>query len=407
LWICDDGKGQVIMDFHPKLLNKIPNESSKINYFSNSGVGRFSELPDKQIVIPIIYKNKNILIKYDKETNKIYSVPSPLLSETSFYGSVSDFFIKGILFYAECAQGDNQLRKIFFHDQNNNVKIYFKQNNFKDLGHQQDMEVFPNGKILFSFTKGLFWLHLETNSLEKIDVKNQSNLFKINVLDKKEIAISYLNSDMLLFKIQSDSKFKVVQKILPGIQSFYIKKDFKKNHYWVGTNQGIYLLDAHFKTIKIFNANNGLAGTYIYGLLLDDVCNVYCSHQRGMSSIDAITFQATNYDKNDGIQDWDFNNRAFYKATDGTLYFGGASGFNYFKPPLKQYYYYKPEVYIDEIFVNNKEYLNTVNANVIKKLILNYKENNISIKAIVKIWQIPMLDNIYIVLMKLILNGNI
>ena len=84
------------------------------------------------------------------------------------------------------------------------------------------------------------------------------------------------------------------------------------------------------------------------------------------------------------MQDWDFNNRAFYKAQDGTLFFGGVSGFNYFKPPLKNNTFYKPQVYIDEILVNNKTVAIDTNANSINALSLKANENNIAIAAIVK-----------------------
>jgi signal transduction histidine kinase len=118
--------------------------------------------------------------------------------------------------------------------------------------------------------------------------------------------------------------------------------------------------------------------------LLDNEGNVWCSHQRGLSSIQNPSFKIINYDKNDGIQDWDFNNRSFYKATDGTLFFGGVSGFNYFKPPLVSNTFYKPQVYIDEILINGKSYSDKVGHDFLKQIKLSFSENNISIKAIIK-----------------------
>jgi signal transduction histidine kinase len=238
--------------------------------------------------------------------------------------------------------------------------------------------------VICSFEKGLFWLNVSSGSLDKINELPQLNPFKINILSNNRIAVSYLTQDMLLAKVLPDNRLQVLQKILPGVLSFYMQEDRKREQYWVGTNKGVYLFDKNLDKIKKFDANNGLAGTYIYGLLLDDEGNAYCSHQRGLSRIDARTFQVINFDKADGIQDWDFNNRAFYKATDGTLFFGGVSGFNYFKPPLQPYAFYKPEVYVDEILVNNKPYSPDSNANNILKMQLGYTENNISIKAIVK-----------------------
>lgn len=386
LWIGDDGKGQLIFDFNAKLLPKIPDESTTFNYFNLSGVTRFVQLSDNEIVIPNVIQQKSLLIFFDLKTKKMTDIPFPLISvgSTGNYSCSTDLKRKGIWIFSQNKKGNKIFLNISFLDQAKKITNYIIENSYEEKGSLQDIQVTPNGKILCAFTKGLYWLYPEKHQLIKINITAKDNFFKINILDDKQIALSCINNDMVLYHLQSDNSFKEVKNILPKIQSFYIQKDKKRNQYWVGTNQGIYLLDKNFKILKNFNANNGLAGTYIYGLLIDDDGNAFCSHQRGLSSINASTFQVTNFDKNDGIQDWDFNNRAFYKTTDGTLFFGGVSGFNYFKSPLRPHSYYKPEVYIDEIFVNNDQFNATTNANLIEKLNLNYYENNISIRAIVK-----------------------
>ena len=96
------------------------------------------------------------------------------------------------------------------------------------------------------------------------------------------------------------------------------------------------------------------------------------------------SFRIINYDKEDGIQHWDFNNRAFLKTRDGTLYFGGVNGFNYFKPPLKIQSHYQPEIYFDEILINNKRIEAKNGFNSVEKLALKNDENNINIKVFIK-----------------------
>ena len=386
LWIGDDGKGQLIFDFNAKLLPKIPDENTTFNYFNLSGVTRFVQLSDNEIVIPNVIQQKSLLIFFDLKTKKMTDIPFPLISvgTTGNYGCSTDSKRKGVWLFSQNRNGKKIVLNISFLNQAKKITNFIIENTYEEKGSIQDVQVMPNGKILCAFTKGLYWLYPEKHQLEKINISERDNVFKINILDNNQIAISCINNDMVLYQVQADNSLKEVKSILPKVQSFYMQKDKKRNQYWVGTNQGVYLLDKNFKILKNFNANNGLAGTYIYGLLLDDDGNAFCSHQRGLSSINATTYQVTNYDKNDGIQDWDFNNRAFYKATDGTLFFGGVSGFNYFKPPLQPYSYYKPEVYIDEILINNNEYKTNINADGIQKLDLTYKENNISIKALIK-----------------------
>jgi signal transduction histidine kinase/ligand-binding sensor domain-containing protein len=377
LWTCNDGKGQVVFDFNKKFLNKIPNQNQEtLEQFKILGVTSIAEFIDGNVLI-------QGQIMFDKRTNKISYFEKTALNGIATR-LTTDNFRKGIWIFEENVPIKQDFRNIYFFDQNQKMNKVIYIDDFKDFGTQQDLQVLSNKNILCSFIKGLYWLDPESKSLIKVDGIDVENSFKINELSKNRVAVSYINNDMLVFEIQPNHKLRIIKKLLLGIQSFYIQEDTIRNHYWVGTNQGIYLLDKNFKTIKKFDANNGLAGTYIYGLLLDNQGNVFCSHQRGLSSINATTFQVINYDKNDGIQDWDFNNRSFYKATDGTLYFGGVKGFNCFKPPLKPYSYYKPEIYIDEILINNKSYNSNENANLIPKLNLNYRDNNIEIKAYVK-----------------------
>jgi signal transduction histidine kinase/ligand-binding sensor domain-containing protein len=376
LWICDDGQGQIIFDFNPLLLNKVSYSIADMNLTRNFGVTVFSETPDSNIII----QSALIQNKTDKSLHPFH-LPG---TGNRFHRSLSDKYRQGVWFFREAAVQQPGAVRIFFYDKYKKTTAILTQDKAEQLGLLQDMQVLTDGRIICSFSKGLFWLNTETKALERIKGADDPGPFRINLLSHNKIAVSYLNNNMLLFSVLPDNRLQMLQKLLPGVQSFYMQEDTLRKYYWVGTNKGVYLLDQHFNTVKLFDANNGLAGTYIYGLLLDNEGLAWCSHQRGLSSINPKTFQVINYDKSDGIQEWDFNNRAFYKASDGTLYFGGVNGFNYFKPPLKPYSFYSPEIYVDEIKVNNKFYLPDINANLVQHMNLAFLQNNIAIKVLVK-----------------------
>ena len=369
-WTTIDGVGQEIYHFKSNLLHKIPSE------IYNFPVSTICELPNKDILF-------HTHLVFDKK-NDSYSKFKNELGKAQFYWTKTDSIKKGNWFYIGAASVNKGVQNgLFFRNARGEFKSYIKKpSEFKKLGTQQDLAIFPNGDVLTSFISGLYWLN---EKAQKFDLANAiSGAFKINVLSKNRIAVSYLNKDMLLFQVNSDRSLTQIQSILPKVQSFYLSENPTTHQHWVGTNKGIFLLDNNFKIIQHFDSNNGLAGTYIYGLLLDDAGNAWCSHQRGLSSIDAKDYNIINYDKSDGIQDWDFNNRSFYKSSDGTLYFGGVNGANYFKPPLKQNSFYRAEVYVDEIWVNNQTFKPEINANLIETLELPYQDNNLALRVIVK-----------------------
>ncbi|MDH6252391.1 signal transduction histidine kinase [Chryseobacterium sp. H1D6B] len=368
LWMCDDGQGQIILNFKGTLLknsNDIQNELK--NIFKDTGVGNISEAENGDFVVQGIYS-------LNAKTNQLK------LSQNRNYMNINVFFdkLKKENWCSYKINDDTAVIKMA--DDKSNHKIIIRKPDFfvKNIA-------FPQGfKPILSSSEGVFWVNIQDEKLEKITgLPNQSN-FVVNILSNNRIAISYLNNDMILAKINSENNIQVLGKVLPSVQSFYIQEDEKKHQYWVGTNEGVFLLDKKFKVLKHFDSNNGLSGTYIYGILLDDSGTVWCSHQHGLSSIDKKNFHIVNYDKTDGIQHWDYNNRSFYKGRDGTMLFGGVNGFNYFKPPLKFENFYKPEIYFDEIKVNNIRFNTKKGINQITEINLENDENNISIKALVK-----------------------
>lgn len=379
LWTCDDGAGLVIFDFSVPTLRKEPSDNHSDICNIGFGCHSFAELDNGDILV-----RQHVVQDAVTKTMRNRPFRFKIEPSTTSYRMCTDKYRKGVWFFEETNVYQPLAKHFYFctSKADKKITIPFRHNGPKS--QQNDMGVLADGRILCSFSEGLYWLVPSNKQLEKVDAAPKQNAFKINLLSKNRIAVSHLESDMLLYQVLPNNNLTLVRAILAGVQSFYIQEDTSKHCYWVGTNDGVYLLDSAFKIRIHFDANNGLAGTYIYGLLLDDAGNMYCSHQRGLSRIDAQNFQIINYNKNDGIQDWDFHNRAFYKASDGTLYFGGGKGFNYIQPFLQQQPYYSPEVYVDEILVGGKPYDTNVNANNIAVLQLGYNENDLSIKAIVK-----------------------
>ena len=384
LWFCRDGKGQVIVDFSPLMLNKHPHETQDPNLFSESGVARIVEFPANKLIIPYHKGNQYTMLVHDLKTNHKTIVPSPFNEKFTLFGIVTDYTRNGVWYYSESNENNHYYYELFFKDIDGHKKFQVDSEHKYNIGRIQDLKCFGPEKLICASTKGLYWFYPERLTFEKLKINNPTNAFTINVLDEDHFAVAYINKPLIIYQVDATKNVKIKKTILADVQSFYIQKDSSRNRYWVGTNNGIYLLDGNFNTLKTFNANNGLAGSYIYGLLLDNLGNVYCSHQRGLSSINAKSYKIINYDKSDGLQNWDFNNRAFCKTQDGTLVFGGVSGYNYFKPPLIPTSFYQPHVYIDEILVNNVPYDLTRNADYIKKIHLNHKQTAISILALVR-----------------------
>lgn len=370
LWICRDGFGQTILDFNPPFLNKISSKKS----FLATGVGRFSEFYDGDILV-----NDTIIFNRKKSVfNKIKTIN---IDAFLFIKNVTDIANKVVW---QIAQNKDEAVYLYQIDKTKQQQFYCNLSKISNIGLLQDALLLKD-HLLCSFQSGLYLIDIKSKSIKKLANQSKINAFKINPISKNRILVSYLNQEATLYQLNNKHEITSSKNILTGYQPFYFEENTLKKTIWTGTNNGILVLDANFNIIKKIDANNNLAGTYIYGILLDQKGNCWTSHQRGLSFINGDNFTIINFTKEDGIQDWDFNNRSYFKASDGTLFFGGMKGFNYFKPPL-QYNntVYKSKVYVDEILINQNKTSSTLNNDCINSLDLKYYENNISIHAIVR-----------------------
>lgn len=103
-------------------------------------------------------------------------------------------------------------------------------------------------------------------------------------------------------------------------------------YYWLGTSNGLLFIDELNGNYRFYTEKDGLPNSYIYSIIKDDSNNLWISSNNGLSSFNISTKQITNYDISDGLQSNEFNNGAYYKSRDNTLFFGGINGLNYFKP---------------------------------------------------------------------------
>jgi ligand-binding sensor domain-containing protein len=102
---------------------------------------------------------------------------------------------------------------------------------------------------------------------------------------------------------------------------------------WVGTNGGgLNRLDKRTGKCVRYNTKHGLPNDVVYGILPDEAGNLWMSTNKGLSRFTPGTGAFRNYDASDGLQSDEFNRYAHCRQTDGTLFFGGVMGFNYFKP---------------------------------------------------------------------------
>ncbi|MFN8206866.1 MAG: two-component regulator propeller domain-containing protein [Bacteroidales bacterium] len=120
---------------------------------------------------------------------------------------------------------------------------------------------------------------------------------------------------------------------------------------WAGTDLGLMQLSDSLKFLGLLSENEGLADNDVYGILEDQHQRLWLSTNKGISCFTPANRSFSNYGTKDGLQSAEFNSGAYYKDSDGLMYFGGINGFNYFVPDSIQSNPRRPKPVLISVFI--------------------------------------------------------
>lgn len=158
------------------------------------------------------------------------------------------------------------------------------------------------------------------------------------------------------------------------------------NRLWIGTSFGLNLLE-NIKNdgsavFKSFTVKDGLPNNTIHGIVSDKKSNLWISTNFGLSNFNLNKSKFINYTKNEGLQNNEFADGAFYQDLKSDFIFmGGIKGFNYFLPQKIKESSVVPDILIDKISGQNQTipyYQGLViapNATTHPSIVLNYNQN--------------------------------
>jgi ligand-binding sensor domain-containing protein/signal transduction histidine kinase len=102
---------------------------------------------------------------------------------------------------------------------------------------------------------------------------------------------------------------------------------------WFGSGGGgLNRYDPATNSFTAYRDADGLPNDVVYGILEDEVGNLWLSTNFGVARFNPQTGASTNYTTADGLQSNEFNIGAFGKSADGRMYFGGINGLTQFYP---------------------------------------------------------------------------
>ncbi|MFP9100208.1 two-component regulator propeller domain-containing protein [Flavobacterium sp. RHBU_24] len=241
-----------------------------------------------------------------------------------------------------------------------------------------------------TFVKGLHYFDSGSNTF----VHCNSKPFVDNGLDNSFIRKVLVDSDDVLwvgtvlglYKVHftAGSGFKVTpmrsamlsnmpkHKSIQTILSIYESND---KTIWIGTDGGG-LFSYNKKNGRFLNYNDfqGFTDKSIRAIVSDNNGSLWVSGGNGLTKLDLKNKISTNFNKDDGLIDNDFNNNSVFKDGNGELYFGGYEGVNYFNPNQIKKTEKSPRLYFSDFKLFNFSVKPQEDSSPLSKVISQTKE---------------------------------
>lgn len=209
---------------------------------------------------------------------------------------------------------------------------------FKDSGNRYWLGTREHGLIQFDKKKGEIIKYNHDPGDENSLPSN--NIRSITEDDNGNLWIATEANGMARMNIES----KQIKRFVHDRNDNSLSNNSLKTLYyqpngilWIGTyGSGLDAFDIENERFYNYTVEDGLANNVIYAVLPDGARNLWLSSNKGITKFSPGNTwqqppQITNYNNYDGLAT-EFNTGAYFKATNGNLYFGGLDGFYWFKP---------------------------------------------------------------------------
>lgn len=235
------------------------------------------------------------------------------------------------------------------------LKLNKQQGTFTEYRYPFRTKSFPYEflQAIYEDENGIFWLGTLTGMARFDPVKETWKLYRSKAGDSSSLSYD------LIFCISPD----------PSYPNRYL---------WIGTNGGgLNRFDKETSTFTRFTEKDGLPNNVIYGIVADDASNLWLSTNNGLSRFTPLTRTFRNFQAKDGLQGNEFNRYAYCRTKDGTLFFGGVNGFNYFHPRnLSENTFIAPLV-ITDFRIRNQSVLFKDSSSLLEKPVFLTSEINL------------------------------
>ncbi len=165
--------------------------------------------------------------------------------------------------------------------------------------------------------------------------------------------INILNLDKETFRYYNHNPKDSTSLSHPNIMNFY---EDDRGFIWIATyGGGLNRFDPKTeKFLRFTEGNSNIPNNGVYGSLPDKQGNLWISTNNGITKFNPVTFKFRNYSVDDGLQSEEFNGGSYHLGYNGEMFFGGVNGFNSFFPDQVTDNKFIPKIVITDLKTFNE-----------------------------------------------------
>jgi signal transduction histidine kinase/ligand-binding sensor domain-containing protein len=226
---------------------------------------------------------------------------------------------------------------------------------------------------------GLFELNKDSTIARQLPFPGNKHVFYTAYVNDL-LFVCVWDNDPKLFRVKG-TQLQELKKDITAFTITYVLHDKPAKKYWIGTLKGLLETDENLNILHHYTRENGLSNHYIYAMVMDRDRLLWISTNRGLSQFNTKTGTFRVFTPSDGLQGYEYNAKAGFMASGGTMYFGGTNGFDEISPTPPTKNVGPARFYIRDLLINNVSWSGNKNINYIDAISLPYSSNNITIET--------------------------
>lgn len=153
----------------------------------------------------------------------------------------------------------------------------------------------------------------------------------------------------------------------------------KNNILWIATDVALVRFDVATHHMTSYDRAYGFESDYMSSVICGKDGNIWVSTNSGISMFDPNTSQAVNFSLEDGLLNNNYYVGCRYQSADGTMYFGGENGIDFFHPADLRKNPTEPRMYLTEVTIDNFRTFCATDLDTSGILDLSYNDDQIEI----------------------------